>query len=175
MGSYEHEDYGVVRFSVPDMSISAHDRAIFTLPANKSLKDERVKLHDMRTSRDIAHGLSGLDTQGFTYVKHKSSLVYEDWLAGSNIEDIYIQELKDLILSVTGAREAVVYGVAFRRRLATEQGVGKVELRGGDMDKFIACLPKDRCMISGRDAHSVEPSRQVHIGGCFPRRNIDTC
>lgn len=166
MGSYgppEEDEYGIVRFTVPDTSVSSEDRAIFTLPGNKSLKDERVKLHDFRASQDVLSGPAGLDNQGFTYIKHKSKLGYDDWLTGTNIEDVYVQELKDLILKATGAREAVVYCVAFRRRPATEQGIEKVEMRGGEMDSFVGCLPRDKILISGRDAYSTEPSRQVHV------------
>ena len=166
MGSYgppEGDAYGIVRFTIPDNSVSAQDRAIFTLPGNKSLKDEKVKLHDFHASQDVLQGPRGLDNQGFTYIRHKSQLGYDDWLQGTNIEDIYVQELKDLILKVTGAKEAVVYCVAFRRRPATEQGIEKVEMRGGEMDSFVGCLPRDKILISGRDAYSTEPSRQVHI------------
>lgn len=146
MGSIDREDYGVVRFTVPDTSLSAHDRAIFTLPANKSYKDERVKLHDIRTAPGIHQGLEGLDTHGFTYVKHKSALSGDDWFAEGKIEDVYTPELEDLILKATGAKKAVVYCVAFRRRLPVDIGVGKVELRGGEMDQFVGCLSKSKCL-----------------------------
>jgi GA4 desaturase len=146
MGSYEREDYGTVRFAVPDMSISAYDRALFTLPGNKSLQDVRVKLHDLRTSKDIVQGPAGLDKQGFTYVKHKSALSYDDWMKDGMVEDVYTEELKKLILEVTGAKDALIYCVSFRRRPAGEQGIGKVDLRGALIDQAVGCLPRDKCL-----------------------------
>ncbi|KJX95795.1 hypothetical protein TI39_contig1049g00001 [Zymoseptoria brevis] len=145
------------------MSISAYDRALYTLPGNKSLKDEKVVLHDFRTAKDVAHGLEGLDKQGFTYVKHKSSVTYDDWLKDGVVEDVYCQELKELILNATGAKDALIYCVAFRRRLAIDRGIEEVDLRGAPMDQAVGCLPRDRCLIAGRDGFSPEPSRQVHI------------
>jgi GA4 desaturase len=69
--------YGIVRFTVADTSVSAYDRAIFTLPGNKALKDERVKLHDVRVAPDLLHGSAGIDNQGFTYIKHNlASSIY---------------------------------------------------------------------------------------------------
>ncbi|CZT16672.1 uncharacterized protein RCC_02507 [Ramularia collo-cygni] len=163
MGSVEREDYGTVRFTVPDDSITAYDRAIYTLPANADYRDQKVKLHDIRTATDILPGLAGLDNQGFAYHKHKSALSGDEWLKDGNVEEIYTKELRDLIMKVTGARDAFVYCVAFRRRAPVDIGVGKVELRGGELDQVMQCVPRDKCLISGRDAYSTEPSRQVHI------------
>ncbi|KXT11118.1 hypothetical protein AC579_641 [Pseudocercospora musae] len=165
MGSVGEDTYGVVRFTVPDTSVSSQDRAIFTLPGNKSIHDTSVKLHDFsapqtRALNDVLSGPDGLDNQGFTYIKHKSSLDYDHFLTGSNVEDVYVPELESLVKEVTGCRKVVVYCVAFRRRLATEQGIQKVEMKGGEIDRFVGCLPRDRILVSGRDAYSTEPSRQ---------------
>lgn len=151
--SIEREDYGIVRFTVPDTSISSSERALYTLPGKESVHDTRVKLHDftsahVRSENAVLAGRTGLDRQGFAYVKYTSSLHYDDWCKGSNIEGFYVPETEDLGRAVTGCRKVVVYCVSFRRRLPQEQGVEKVERRGGETDA-IGCLPRDRC-LSGK-------------------------
>ncbi|KXS94001.1 hypothetical protein AC578_3105 [Pseudocercospora eumusae] len=151
MGSMGEDTYGVVRFTVPDTSVSFQDRALFTLPGNKSIHDTSVKLHDFsdpktRALNGVLSGPAGIDNQGFTYIKHKSSLDYDSFLTGSNVEDIYVPELESLVKEVTGCRKVVVYDVAFRRRLAKEQGIQKVDMKGGEIDRFVGCLPRDRVL-----------------------------
>ena len=63
---------------------------------------------------------------------HTSALSGEDFLSGTNVEDFYLPEVVELMLRLTGAREAVVHNVAFRRRLVSEeQGDGGFVRRAG--------------------------------------------
>ena len=139
-------NYGVFRFLDPDLSVPAHERAIFAGPASKAAKEETLELHDFRTSNDVAQGARGLDVQGFTFVNHVSSLTGEQLMAASNPEEIYCPEIIDLILNVTGGKRAVVHDMAFRRKLSTTADIYHVNRRGNEMDQMLAKLPRDRIL-----------------------------
>ncbi|USW50324.1 hypothetical protein Slin15195_G036430 [Septoria linicola] len=51
--------YGDFRYIEPDESIPAEDRCLYNLPPAKIVKDIKHKLHDIRTSTDIAQGKDG--------------------------------------------------------------------------------------------------------------------
>ncbi|EME38479.1 hypothetical protein DOTSEDRAFT_39471 [Dothistroma septosporum NZE10] len=156
--------YGIFRFLEPDLSVPAEDRAIFAAPANVRAVEERIQLHDFRTSADVARGAQGLDVQAFTYIKHKSSLSGEEMLQGTNVEDIYAPETVDMILKLTGASRGVVHNVAFRRDPATKQNDLKYVMRaGGERDQAVMSLPQDRVLVNGRNNDSTnEPARHAH-------------
>jgi hypothetical protein len=126
----ETETKAILRFSVPDQSVTAEERSLFAFPANKSVVEETLSLHnfysapDARDATDTAglvKGRNGLDVQGFTYVKHRSALSDSGtWFEGKEVERLYIPEVEKLICEVTGAKTAVVANVAIRRRLADE-------------------------------------------------------
>lgn len=75
---------GVVRYNVPDLSIPPEERGLFSGPAHKSGEDVEVDLYDPDTAPELVQGPEGLDVQGFTYVKHRSSLDEDEWLTGHN-------------------------------------------------------------------------------------------
>ena len=148
MGAAPHSSaYGVFRFLEPDLSVPAQERAIFAGPASKDVREERIELHDFRTSTNVAREGRGLDVQGFTYVNHTSALTPDEMLYGSNAEDIYAPEMIDLALRVTGGKRAVVHNIAFRRKLATKQvDLYHVQRRGNEMDVAVKKQPCDRIL-----------------------------
>lgn len=173
--------YGTFRFIDPDLSVPAKERATFAGPAPKTVKEETIQLHDFRTSNDVAKGGRGLDVQAFTYVNHVSSLTGDEMLHGSNAEDIYVPEIIDLVLKVTGASRAIAHNVAFRRKLSTKQvDLYNVQRRGNDMDEAVKKQRFDRiigkqlelfqgCLgrlsfaaVQGRDDDANEPARHAH-------------
>ncbi|KAF2769756.1 hypothetical protein EJ03DRAFT_351027 [Teratosphaeria nubilosa] len=158
---------GYVRFSVPDLSISGKELAIYSPPISKSVKQESVPLHDFRTATDVAKGAEGLDVQGFTWIKHQSSLKSPDeFITGRNIEDIYVQECIDLIKDLTGAKKGVVHNVALRRQPRTRFDPNSVDSprRGDASDQAIMKLPRDRVLVNGRDdSNHGEPAQHSHI------------
>jgi hypothetical protein len=85
----------------------------------------------MRTSNKITKGPDGLDVQGFTYLEHSSALSGEDWFVGTNIEEIYVPEIIQLICTVTGAKRAVVDSMQIRRRAANAQEEQNIPNRKG--------------------------------------------
>ena len=139
--------YGIFRFYEPDLSVPAEERAIFAGPANKRAAEEKIQLHDFRSSNDVAKGAKGLDVQAFTYVKHKSSLTAEELLEGDNAERIYVPETIDLVLKLTGASRGVVHNVAFRRAPVTKAAdINFVDRAGGEKDQAIKAMPRDRVL-----------------------------
>ena len=137
--------YGAIRFINPDLSVPAHERAIYAGPAAKLAKDESVELHDFRTSEDVTKGFAGLDVQGFTYVNHEFSLGRDEILQGTNAEDIYAKEVIDMMLKFTGASRAVIHNMTFRRRPAVDQeDLYHIRRRGDRSDNEIEKLPKDK-------------------------------
>lgn len=122
MGSIETPQselvFGTLRFSEPDLSVSAAERALYTFPATKRFTDEAVQLHDFNAADELTKGAEGIDVQGFSYIKHRSIITEEDeWFTGQNVEEKYIPETEELVLKITGARKAVVSQIGFRRRL----------------------------------------------------------
>ena len=150
-----HPTDGTFRFLDPDLSVPAQERAIFAGPAPKAAKEETIELNDFRTSHEVAKGGSGLDVQAFTYVNHVSTLTAEAILEGTNAEDIYVPEMIDLILKVTGASRAVAHNVAFRRKLSTKQvDLYNIQRRGNDMDEAVRKQPRDRILGEQKQATS---------------------
>lgn len=139
--------YGTFRFFDPDPSVPAEERAIYAGPAPKEAKEETIQLHDFRTASDVAKGFEGLDVQGFTYVKHTSSLRGEEIAQGTNAEDMYAAEIVDLVLSLTGAGHAVVHDITLRTNPSMMQtDLFKVHLRGNEVDQAIMKLPRDKIL-----------------------------
>ena len=138
----------ILRFSVPDFSVSASDRSFFAFAAPKKAVDQSIPLNDARISRKIVPGPAGLDVQGFAFINHKSALhASKEWFSGQNVEDVYLPEVCQLICDVTGAKRAIVNNVAFRRRLADEQNDPTFYLKKGcELDKEFSLLPRDRTM-----------------------------
>lgn len=141
----DHKDvYGVFQYVEADNSVSANDRALYTLPSSRSIVNISQRLHNMRTSNEIVKDSQGLDIQGFTYLKHESALSGEDWFLGSNIEDVYVPEIINLVCKVTGAKRAVIDSIQFRRRLASEEEEQNIPRRKGDsFDEMASKLPKN--------------------------------
>lgn len=146
MGSISEDIHeGIFRFSVPDLSLSAEERSLFAFPANKEVKEERLRLYDARTDGNLVRGPEGLDVHGFTYINHRSALSdCDQWFTGQNIEEIYLPEVEELVCRITGAKRAVVNNVAFRRKLTEMQDDhGHVLMRGCVLDQEIGKLPRD--------------------------------
>ena len=97
---------GTVRFIDPDLSVPAHERAIFAGPAAKYATHEKIELNDFHKSDDVAKGAKGLDVQAFTFVKHNFSLDRDQMLEGTNAEDVYAKEVLDMMVDLTGASRA---------------------------------------------------------------------
>ncbi|KAK3620614.1 hypothetical protein LTR22_025515 [Elasticomyces elasticus] len=161
------EQKALFRFSIPDHSVSAYDRSLFAPPANKEVREEKLSLHDFRTSEDITHGGTGIDTQGFTYIKRRSALSDSGrWFQEDDLERIYFPEVEKLLCELTGAKRAVVNNVAFRRKVASKEDVDHsfVMKRGCDFDLAIAKSPKDVAVVYGKvEDQSLEPSHLAHI------------
>ncbi len=138
--------FAKIRFTVPDLTISADERALFTFPANKDIVEEQIELHDVGSSPELVEGAGGLDAQGFAYIKHRSALLDADqWYTGKRVEEVYLPEMEELVCKVTGANRAVVNNVVFRRKLGTteQEDPNFVYLRGSTLDKHLETLPKD--------------------------------
>jgi len=140
--------YGIFRFSVPDLSLTADERGLFSFPANTEVKEERLQFHDARMDTNIVQGPKGLDVQGFTYIEHRSALSDSDqWTTGQDVEERYIPEVEELICRITGAKRAVVNNVAFRQKLADMQVDHKLVLRRGNkIDLALEKVPKNVTM-----------------------------
>lgn len=80
---------GVIRYVIADKSVSADERALFALAANKSWEEHELEVRDFRKAEDVVKGPEGLDVQGFTYVEHESALSRTDnWYEGRDVEDV---------------------------------------------------------------------------------------
>jgi GA4 desaturase len=123
---------GTVRYNLPDLSVRAEDRGLFSGPAHKYGEDVEVDLYDPELSSDIVQGSEGLDVQGFTYVKAPSALDTEDWLTGTNVEEIYVKEVEELVKKVTGAKKVIVNHLGIRKRLATNNADPTFYRKRGD-------------------------------------------
>ncbi|KAK4508374.1 hypothetical protein PRZ48_002112 [Zasmidium cellare] len=149
----ERHYFADLRFDVPEKDGPTYkERAHLAPPAAKDSVEERLELHDMRTSPEIVKGGAGLDVQGFTYLQHRS-VVQDELLAGRNVEDVYIPELQDLLCQITGAKKALVDSVLFRRKNVGVYVPPKdVVLRGTPLGDALASMPKDgvnNCSING--------------------------
>ncbi|CAK1363211.1 hypothetical protein CB0940_04683 [Cercospora beticola] len=164
MGSIE-ETYGIFRFVDPDLSVSAYDRAIFANPRPKRLEQLKLPLHNFWTSDEVAKGNAGLDTQGFTYIKHASSLTADEVFEGRNVEDVLVPETIDMMLKLTGAKHGVAHNVGFRRKSAAKQeNLDFIPMRGNELDQILAKMPKNQLLVNGKDVQSSsEPARQCHV------------
>ncbi|KAF2803550.1 uncharacterized protein BDZ99DRAFT_503170 [Mytilinidion resinicola] len=156
----------VLRFGVPDTSISVEERGLYAFPANKDVEEFDFQLRDARTSPEILPGMAGLDAQGFAFVKHKSALQdSKDWLTGHNVEKTYIPEIEKLACEVTGGKRAVVMDASFRLKPADDQiQLDWYRRRGDAIDDQVALLPKNVTAVYGREVGAaIEPARQAHI------------
>jgi len=170
MGSAEPPPtHGLIRFTIPDKTIPPEQRAFFAQsPASKSTLLS-LPLHDFRTSQHITPGPSGLDVQGFTYNPHTFSLSDSELFEGRNAEDIYAKECVDLVCNLTGAKRGVVHNIDIRQKpgrvgCEEEDGLGKVELRGGEVDREVGKFPVDGVFVGGKAPNSgQEPSRMAHV------------
>ena len=143
MGSVETDVYGFFKYGQPECD-DASQRAFYSFPRNTVTRVERQQLYDMRTSTDIIKGSQGLDTHGFAWIKHKSSLSGDAWFAPGNAENIYAPEVLDIIRDTTGADRAVVDGMSFRRRIPNDQDKDEsfVLQRGCDIDVAVSKMPR---------------------------------
>ena len=116
------------KFIDPDNSIGPDDRALFALPAVKEFKIESLPIRDYRSSPELVRGPAGLDKHGFTLVNHTSALSGDGWFSESALEDIYFDEVRTLVKNVTGAKDAVINSVVFRRK-APERSLNPVAYR----------------------------------------------
>ena len=123
---------GTVRYNIPDLSIKAEDRGLFSGPTHQYGEDVEVDLYDPSTTPDILTGLEGLDAQGFAYVKAPSSLSIDDWLEGTNVEERYVSEVEDLVRQVTGAEQVIVNHLNIRKRLAANNADPTFYRKAGD-------------------------------------------
>lgn len=123
---------GTVRYNLPDLSVRAEDRGLFSGPAHKYGEDVEVDLYDPESSLDIVQGPAGLDVQGFTYINAPSSLGTEEWLEGTNVEEKYVQEVEELVKKVTGAKKVIVNHLGIRKRLATNNADPTFYRKRGD-------------------------------------------
>ncbi|EME83006.1 uncharacterized protein MYCFIDRAFT_196406 [Pseudocercospora fijiensis CIRAD86] len=141
---------GILRFSIPDESVTAEQRAFFATPQNKDFVKQEAELLDFNNS-DIVKGAQGLDVQGFTWIHHKSQIATSEnacngkFFEGSNIEDLYLPELERLIENVTGCKKAVVWNGVTRRKLPVRQdGQPTVQQKkGGEQDRIFDALRRD--------------------------------
>lgn len=148
MGSIETPSYGLIRFTDPDQTIPPEERAFFAQSPAKKSALLSLPLHDFRTSPDITRGAEGLDVQGFTYITHNFSLSDKELFEGRKAEDIYAKECVELVLKLTGAKRGVVHNIEIRQkagRVGTEEedGMGKVPLKGSEVDKEVEKFPTD--------------------------------
>jgi len=154
-----------VRYNVPDDSVPPENRGLFSGPAHKSAIDVDVELHNPETSPNIVQGPEGLDIQGFTYVKHKSSLTLEQWLTGSNVEETYIPEVEQLVREVTKAKTVIVNHLGIRKRLAANNTDPTFYRKAGDQhDQAVKKYAGgSSAWVSGRQDAGLEPARFAHV------------
>ncbi|CAK7226990.1 hypothetical protein SBRCBS47491_006417 [Sporothrix bragantina] len=155
---------GMVRYNVPDDSVSPKDRGLFSGPAHKSAVDADVDLFDPETDPAIIQGPEGLDVQGFTYVKSPSALTLEQWMSGHNVEETYIPEVEELMRRVTGASTVVVNHLGIRKRTAANNTNPTFYRKAGDAhDQAVKNYAGgDKAWVSGRQDAGLEPARFAH-------------
>ncbi|KIX94929.1 uncharacterized protein Z520_09239 [Fonsecaea multimorphosa CBS 102226] len=154
----------IFRYEEPDRSVPASERSLFSSPAPHNLREEKLPLHDYRSSTTLAKGAEGLHKHGFTVVEHHVDP--SAWATERDVLDTYIPVVQDLVKSVTGCKTAIVNNVAFRRKLANKYDANKMFFhpRDGELDKVIGALPSDRPMVSPQEADkSLEPARAMHV------------
>lgn len=136
--------HGIIRYSIPDLSLTADERAFYGLPASKEVFEEDLPLHDARTSSAITPGPAGLDVQGFAYVKHTSAFSADELFQDRTLEDKYFPEVCNLVRDVTGASKVVVLNGIFRRKPVDQTQDPKfVHLRGSEHEKATSRLPRN--------------------------------
>lgn len=147
----------ILRFTVPDLTVTKDDRGLFSLAAPKDVIDERIILNDARQDPRIVKGAGGLDVQGFAYLQHHSALSGSDqYFSGQNIEDIYLPEVCDLVCKATGAKSAIVNNCAFRYKLVDEKRDPKFYFkRGNPIDVEISKMPRNVTMGKSRSNEHV--------------------
>ena len=137
---------GTLRFGIPDDSVKAEDRAFFATPQVKSFVLQDVELHDFHNDPGVVKGPEGLDVQGFTFIQHHSKIADSDRLFNDrNIEEIYLPEIVQLVLDVTGAKRVVVWNGVTRRKLPVHQDGNPLSQhkRGSKQDHVFDDLPRD--------------------------------
>lgn len=134
-----------LRFGYPDLSVPDEARSMFTLPAPRDIVNVDINLIDFGQSPDVVHGGKGLDVQGFSYIKHHSSICDGNRvISDRNTEDVYFPEIRDLVCRTTGASKAIVVNCAVRQALAVRQEDHSfVPRKGGELDQSVANLPRD--------------------------------
>lgn len=134
-----------LRFGHPDLSVPDEERSMLNLPAPKDIVNVQVELLDARKSPDIVQGAEGLDVQGFTYIKHHSSICDGmRVISDRNAEEIYLPEVEELICKTTGASNAVIINSGIRSGLADNQNDHSfVNLKGSKFDQMITEMPRD--------------------------------
>ncbi|KIW91169.1 uncharacterized protein Z519_08064 [Cladophialophora bantiana CBS 173.52] len=154
----------IFRYEEPDRSVPAEERSLFSRPAPRNVREEKLTLNDYRTDTKLAKGAEGLHKHGFTVVEHH--IDPSAWATEEDILQTYIPAVQELVETVTGCKTAIVNNVAFRRKKAREYDADRTfyHPRGGEMDKMISALPSDRPMISPQEPErSLEPARALHV------------
>lgn len=136
--------HATLRFVEQDLTIPARERALFSPPAPKRAEEVELPLYNLRAAAELAKGAEGLDVQGFTCINHISSLTRDELLQGTNVEDVYAPEVRDMMLRLTGAKRGVVHSIGFRKKPSTETAdPSYVMMRGAAIDKILDFLPQD--------------------------------
>ena len=136
--------YGVLKFTDPDNSVTADERALFALPATKEFREEKLPLRDYRTDPSITKGPAGLDAHGFTVANHRSALEGDDFFADSKLEDVYFPEVEDLVRTLTGCKKVLIKNASFRRKLAVMQEDPKGYYKRGEEPFDVSVIPLEK-------------------------------
>lgn len=108
--SQQPKEIALIRYCVPDRTISPSQRDLFESPAYDSTISLYLPLHDARTSSTLKKGAEGLDVHGFAYLKHETTVT--NW---SEVTEEYLREVEELLCRVTGAGKAVACSYELRR------------------------------------------------------------
>jgi hypothetical protein len=125
----------------PVFHAQQRERDNLVLESHDVLESHEVEIYDARGLKEEA----SLESNGFTLVNHVTGVA--DFTAESALE-IYRQEIRELILGLTGADEVIVMNTVLRW-----------SERAGDKSAFV-------------NSH---PARFVHVDYASPSKNSRTC
>ncbi|KAL2060507.1 hypothetical protein VTL71DRAFT_9538 [Oculimacula yallundae] len=153
---------GKLLYIEPEDPLNVDNRPFYGLPAVKHAEYQTLPLHDIRTDAALEGG-PRLDIHGFTYKRHVSSLLGEEWFSKEDIAAKYLPEVEALLKSTTGAKKVAFIMVNFRRKSRTDPFAAPALTRENDpIDPTKTVTDKVLITSSAPDA-SNSPVGFVHI------------
>ena len=165
--------HGTFKFTDPDDSVPASDRAFGSVPATKDWETVSLPLYDYRTDNSmVGKGtLYGVDVNGFTVVNHDAALKHEEWFDTDNIRNLYFPQIKEVVQNLTGAKSVVCVNAAVRCKLATKQQDPNYYRKKDEPDSLDTLIKEGKVEIKGAlvngASRNLEPVRPTHCDYTF--------